>query len=534
MKNIQKITSKYSWGIWLFAFIWLILVSLDYINKHPAYFSSVEYFQYTKLYIFLAALIALIAFMYTSDKWPLARPPINGLSILAYMLIVSIACIVAHKNYSFSPTDTADLFHFFANAWILCAIVFFMLIAFYAFGDFIHRICLKSMINSNPVMNLALGIMAYCLVLFLLASIGMFQQAFLILVLVIFAGINYKAVFSVLKKIFLNPWKRDKLSVLGIVSFCILVYLFVLQFLANIAPYPAGFDSLNYYMNISQMVAKNQSLVEGYQPYYWSLFMATGYSILGRAELALELSFVGIVLVVIAAYRLAVYRLGLDKNLSLFCLLLFAIAPAQVNQMYTELKVDFAMLFFQILVLEYVLILLKRLNKDKEDKNNTIRKMVLMAIFVGLLSSFALGIKMLNMFMVFTVLVLFWWNGKDKAGIVGILCFSLLLFIVSGTDELSGLDKYHLSRDVVKIVLVVMMLVAFGMSFVKHKSLFIKRVVVSAVFGFSTVILILPWMAKNFSETKSLNPRTLLMGKSPGPGLNMSKIIKNYEKTKDQ
>lgn len=400
-------------------------------------------------------------------------------------------------------------------------------------GRVFYRRLLKKYINPNPVLDIAIGIMVFCVALFVAAALGLFMQNVIIALLFIFALVNLLYLVKSIKEFFIKPIEIEGLSWLGILSFCFLIFFLMMHFLANYAPYPSGFDSRNFYMNISKMMAMDGHLVEGYQPYYWSIFMGIGYSLFSKVELALELSYLGMLLVLLAGFRFGVKRLKLDTNIVLFCLLIFSVTPAIVNQMYTELKVDFAMLFYQVLCLEYVLILLKRLRTQGDETNlkTDIKVLLPLTILIGVLSSFALGIKMINMFMVFTIFILFWWHANEKAGLSAALSFTLLLFLFAGIDDLSGLDKYHLAGGPVKIVLALIVVGGFAYSFIKARKIFIKKAILSAVFLASTGLLILPWVGKHYSETKSLSPTTLLMGKNPGPGLTVKKIISNYEKS---
>ena len=54
----------------------------------------------------------------------------------------------------------------------------------------------------------------------------------------------------------------------------------------------------------------------------------------------------------------------------------------------------------------------------------------------------------------------------------------------------------------------------------------------SVLFGAIAIIPMLPWMGKNYVETKSLSPKTLLMGTAPGYKMNLNSFIKNYEDNK--
>jgi len=493
--------------------------------------SSVKYFQYPKLYIFLSIFFGGTAYLILGKKWTSLRKLVNGIMLLVYFFILGSALSLAHMDYAMSPSNMTQAFNVVWRGVFLVAVLFGFLLIMSSTGRIFYRRLLKNHINGNPVLDIGLGFMLFTLILFILGALGLFRQNFILAVLFLLAVFNISYLVGLARELLFRPIDLKGYNLMGVLSFLIVVYVLVFHFLYNIAPFPSGFDSRNFYMNISKLLADNGHLVEGFQPYNWSLVMGIGFAIAGKVGLALELSYIGIVLTMIAAYRFAVKRLLIDKNMVLFCLAIFILIPAVNNQMYTELKVDFAMLFFQILSLEYALILAKRVSAgiEKNDRKLVVRLLPL-TLLVGILCSFALGIKLINMFLVFTIVVLLWWSARDKFGTAGAVCLTLLLFLFAGIDELSGLDKYHLSEGIVKIILVIVMLGGFAMSFVRHRHYFIKRASITAVFIIATGVLILPWMIKNYVETNSINPRILLMGEDPGPSLNEREIINNYER----
>ncbi len=515
---------------WGFIFIWFVILLLDYINKHPGYWTSVEYFQYPKLYIFLSVFFGGLGLVYSKDRFDKWRLPVNGISLAIFSFILIIAISISHMNFAVAPTSSAELVHLITKAIVMLIGFTLFIMVMRSTGHVVYRRLLKDLINKNPILDIAMGLMVFVSILFLLGVMGQFKQNVIILVLFLMCVSNVFFLGKSMKSFFLKPMDLNGLSLLGVLSFCILSYVLIVHYLYNIAPFPSGFDSRNFYINISKLIAENNALVEGFQPYFWSIFIATGYAIFDRAEVALECSYLGLVLTVFAAYRFSRVRLKLDRNMVLFCLAIFVLIPAVANQMYTELKVDFAMLFFQILCLEYFLVLAKRLKLlDLGLSADLLRKNIGLVVLVGVLCSFALGIKLINMFLVFTIIVIIWWSSKDRYATIGILSLALLLFLYAGIDELSGLNKYHLSEPIVKAILALLMIGGAGMSFVKNRQVFIRKTIVTVVFLASTGVFILPWMIKNYSETKSLNPKTLLMGTDPGPKMNLRTMIKNFE-----
>ncbi len=520
----------------IFTIIWFSVILLDYFNKHPIYISSIKYFQYTGLYLTVGVIVALIIFHLKYDKWTGFKVPVNGLTITVMSMVFSFLLIFSHRNYAYTETSSSDLRSLFVNIWGVIGFIFLLFFVLKSMGRVVYRRLFKNYIKASYLVDLGFGIILFTLCLFALGLFGGISKSTIIALLFVFSLVNLFDLVQSLKSFFLSPVDTSALNILGIASFCFIVFYLLLNLIASLGPFPSGFDSRNFYLNISQLIAQNNGLVEGYQPYYWSLFMSIGFALFDKVELALMLSYSGIVLTVLAANRFAQRHLKLGQNIRYFCLLLFIVTPAVTNQMYTEHKVDLAMLFFQVLSLDYMMTLIKRLSSINEEKGlkSNLKELLPYVILVGLLSSFALGIKMINMFMVFTILVLIGWDSRNRFGILGIFCFSILVFLYAGVDELSGLNKYHLSIGFVKMALTLIMLASMIMSILRFRKSSMLRVWVTSVYLLCCGVFILPWIVKNFVEQKSLNPRILLMGKDPGPDVSLNKLINNYERSKNR
>jgi hypothetical protein len=298
------------------------------------------------------------------------------------------------------------------------------------------------------------------------------------------------------------------------------------NFLSIHVPFPSGFDSRNVYVNISQLISESGSLVEGYQPYNWSLLMSVGFIMFDYVELALGLSLSAIVLAAIGVYEFSSRTLRVDKNQSLFVIALFLVTPALVNQMFVEIKVDFGMLFIQI---ASIIVFFQWLSKSKTDGKTHYKLLVL----IGMLCGFGMGIKLINMFLVFVLLGLIWWRDEQRISLVGILLISVGILIFAGIDDLSGLKVYHKSIAITSIGCGVIGIGMLLYDFIKDKSASIRSLLYSSVLGLSLLVTFSPWIGKNFLESKSLNPKTLLLGKKSGPeNTSFFKIKSNYEKKK--
>ena len=163
---------------------------------------------------------------------------------------------------------------------------------------------------------------------------------------------------------------------------------------------------------------------------------------------------------------------------------------------------------------------------------DSIKKVLPGLMLIGLLCGFGLGIKMINMFLLFSILAMLWWQRDNRMSIICILFFTIALFLFAGIDEMSGLRKYHLNVNLLKWGSVALFIVTLSYNLLKHRSETIKKIAYSAAFLCFTGLSFSPWVVKNITETKSLNPKTIMIGGSTGPALNINSMTKNYKGSK--
>jgi hypothetical protein len=195
--------------------------------------------------------------------------------------------------------------------------------------------------------------------------------------------------------------------------------------------------------------------------------------------------------------------------------------------MFTEIKGDFGMLLIQI---ASILVFFQWYTKVKSDNTSSHYKLI---ILLGLLCGFGMGIKLINMFLVFIMISLIWWDEENIYGLASILLISVSVLIFAGIDELSGLQVYHKSIGITVVVSVALGLGLMVYGFIKQRQKTIRNLMYSTCFGVALLFMFSPWIVKNFSESDSLSMKTLILGNAPGPGVgNFQLIRQNYEKSK--
>lgn len=470
-------------------------------------------------------LLAIVAWYYNHriDKADNKYLRFNGLSIFLLINIIFAFVIIANKNYSYSPLNFSDLFVFQCKGALMVVLLYLFTALMRNFGRFVNQKVFLQ--KPHWSLDVATGLLSYGLIMFALGCFRFLNPTTLLMVFFVFALVKITYFFKGIINDMTKPLELDGINGLGWASFFVMVLFLSANFLSNIAPFPQGFDSRNFYVNISEAVALNSSLIEGFQPYNWSLIMATGSILFEHIHLTLGISFLGFVLCLVPAYKIATDYLDLNKNYVLCALALVSVSPAIANQLFVELKVDFGLLFFQLVSLWYFF----KLTRDNErpiTTNRIIRNYLLLGLLVG----FGLGIKLINLFLVFTLNILIWWSKKHVQGLYAVILLSTTFLMFSGVDETSGLADSHLSLGIVKIVSLVAGLALLGMSFMKDREYTLNRIMKSAIFVIGISLPMIPWIAKNAIESEDKSLKSLILGKNPGPDLNTTTIINNYEK----
>lgn len=506
----------------VFAVIWACLIALDYGNKHPGYFFAFKYFRFFSLYAFLGLIGVLCLLLknqlFKNEKGIKFRP----LYLVGLVLLLFFMIIFSYSSFGLSPSTFGHVMHYLMYSLKTALILLGFVILFKTVGSKISSLFFKTESKKSITVDIALGIIVFITFMFFLGLFGWLNSYSILGLVVAFTAIGFSKLKTTGLNLFWNPIDLRSYSALGILSFLFIVFFLSLNFLSVQIPFPGGFDSRNVYMNISKLIALDGQLVSGYQPYNWSLFMSIGYMFNDYAELSLSLAFLPVVLVAIGVYEIGIRFLNIEKNWLLFLIALVIVTPALVNQMFVELKVDFAMLLMQVAALITFFTWLP--SKERSPNIDTTRLLILL----GLLMGFGMGIKLINLFLVFVLLALIWWN-HHYSGLLGIVLLSLSILMFAGIDELSGLQVYHLGHKSVALVSAIIGLLLLGYNFVKERPRFIKSLVFSLAYGLSILLMFSPWMGKNYADTRSLSPNAILMGKSnKKEGRSALEIIRKY------
>lgn len=512
---------------------------LDYFNKQFIYWPSITHFKYTNLFLFLG-LIGILLSAYYNDlwffkKWP--RLPINGLAIFGLFMIVIWSVTLAYNKYWKAPLDYTNYLHLLGKGVFTLGCSYLMILSAYSSGNLVRQKLISDQ-KKNPfaLLDIAIGFMIYTFFLMILGVIGVLDQIVLLGTIVLLGLINYKASIDFIIKTIWTPIKKPSdLNFWGaLIMFFILVYISMNYFYTQ-APYPLGFDARNYYVNISKLIAEAGALVPGFQPYAWGLVMSTGYIAFNSPEITMFLSALGGILSLVAIYEFCKRYVNLSSNNAALVSLLYLLTPTVTNQFIIEFKIDLTLVFFQFVIINFVMWWLFESKKEKEGEellSNRIDRNAL--IIIGLLLGYCLSIKVLSVFIIFAVFAGLWWQSKDVVGVIGICALTIGLVLLAQLDSISGLREYHLSPNITSYGLLLTGVICMGYSFIKKKKVFINNVKALFLCGIVATAVFSPWVYKNYQFTKSTELTKLIMGDKPRPKLTPSIMAKNYKEFQKQ
>jgi len=225
VKNFSKIAKSI---FLVFSIIWVVLILLEYINKHYSYELAFYYFRYTAFCIGLLAFIVGSWFGLKRFVFKEGPPRFNGLSLISMVLFFFIAIIFANKNYGIQPFKFSELLHLFGWTSITALILFVFFFVMRSVGKLIYVRLLSQRMEESVSLEIAIGIMLFTTTMFFLGLFGLLSTNNLILAFFIFTISSVTYLLRTIKDFLLKPIDFPKLGLLGYAAFLLgLFYLCV-------------------------------------------------------------------------------------------------------------------------------------------------------------------------------------------------------------------------------------------------------------------------------------------------------------------
>lgn len=521
---------------------WVLVIFLDYWQKHPGHYYAFDRFSYTDLTIGLGILCAgVTGLVLVAKKKSLSiLRYFNGLSVWALSLAIISLCLWSYLLKTANPPidNISEFLTVLGRVSITALFTYSIVVVCYSLGQLLDVLLEVNLRNSGQtVTNIAAGMMVLVLFLFVCGIFGFLKFYILFMLLLFLLALNWRGAWQFIKASLFQPIELPKdLNVLGVASFFFLLFLICLNFLNIITPLPKGFDSLTLYINLPGLIRDYSGLVEGFQPYNWSLLMSIGYIIFDKTEVVMALSALGGLLSLFAMYELGKNWLRINANYLLFALLVFYSTPSIFHQSSDELKIDLGLLFICLCIILLFVEWLHRL-QNEEDHNQTISIFYYtgeqiqngsLLVLAALLMGFALGIKLTAFFIFFGLIAALWYALNGKLAFLGVCSIVLSAMFIVKLDDVSGLRQYHYTVEIWQWLLLAIGVGLLIWNFTTNKGQFKRSIYLSILITVITMIPFLPWVAKNYIETQSFSPKTLLNGKNVGPEMDMKIINTNW------
>lgn len=545
-----------------FMVVWVLFIFLDYLQKHPTHYFAFERFHYLDLTAVLAVLGGLVTFIVYQKKSGKNNflPKINGLSIFALSMLIISASLWAYQRKIINdpihilkpgsvPKVPIENFGEFltvlGSVGITCAFTYLIIVICFSVGE-LSTVLFESFMkrSGQAIVNIAAGIMILVMLLFFWGLFGLLKFYVVFLMMLFLLALNWRGAWRFVRNTLIDPIEIPKeLNWMGIISFFILLCIISFNAVSIVSPFPLGFDSLTLYLNLPGLIRDYSGLVEGFQPYNWALFMSLGHILFDKPEVVMALSSLGGILCLFAMYELGRNWFEINVNYLLLALLIFYLTPSIIHQSVDELKVDLALLFFSLIIVNLFVEWINRLDTESSP-DSPISGMFYftgdqvqngsLLVLAGLLTGFAIGIKLTALFIVFGLIVSLWYalNGTKSFVGIGLLIIGFVFFVKM--DDISGLRQYHYTVDTLKWLIALAGLLIMAYVYKKSDHQILRSFKLSLLFGLIMLLSFSPWIAKNYYETSSFSPQVLMNGKPSGPKMNMKIIQKNWELSKQK
>ncbi|MFK7983757.1 MAG: hypothetical protein AB8G86_27520 [Saprospiraceae bacterium] len=527
-----------------FCLLWAVFIFIDYLYYHPNYAVSLEYFQYFDTVIILSLIGAAVYWVINIKKLDVFLNYLtNGVGL--YLLFMLTCAVIIWTHYAKISQETLDFLSGLTYLGKISAILlacYFMVAVNYVLGDFIFNkfFSVSFKASVTRLVKLGLGITLYCLFFTIIAALGLFKMYVILPLLILILAIGWKAAIAFIKATLLKPLiAPQELNVIGFTSFFIVLIFVSLNVLANVRPFPFGFDALALYLNVPNLISQQGALIDGFSPYYWSIFMASGQTAFNMVEMSIALSAGGGILSLFAIYEIT--RKWLDVNFSFLITLLFYSLPLINYQSFRDAKIDLGLLFtlsiaFLVLIrwlsLENKEAFVKKIIPESKQKKKIIkgknksknvqtevvvRKEGFLAnkvsasnqliIILGILTGLALGIKLTALLFIFAVLTVF---SFVKGGTIGFVAnFALTIFIILIGELDTSLRAYHFGVANLQWVMLLLGLISLGYVWYTKRQQFISLISIAAIYIAFIALIYAPWPIKNYAETGTFSIETI-------------------------
>ena len=454
--------------------------------------------------------------------------------MLWVLIVIFIwAITISFNKYWQAPISLSNFAHLAKMSVFTLGISLILCAACYSVGNLLRCRLIGRRDHGGltlAMLDIATGFMIYTLILMAFGAFHLLNSWIMAAILAQMLLANYQKSISFFHG---TLWKRidsiEKFGFWGIFLGVLLIFYLTMNYLYSQSPFPLGFDARNYYINISRLIGDANGLVEGYAPHAWALVQATGYLLANSPELSLFISTLGGILSLFTMHELSVKHLKLSEASSVGICLLFIVTPAITNHWIIEYKIDLALLFVQLSMINAFIGWVKQKSLNSPDVLKRLEKKDFgFMILLGLVGGFTLSIKVLSLFLLFGLAIALWYYAKDWKGSIGVSSIVMGLIITLKLDEMSGMREYHLSANETGVALLIIGVALLLYSLIQSRKSFLSATSLISTFALCSLLTFGPWVYKNYVFSKSTNIMTLVLGGLPQTEFRAYDLIRNH------
>ncbi len=486
--------------------VWILLVVINYLIHHPAYFYAIIDGSYLKFLFGYSVLSAGAIFLFKNRKISL-----NGWKVYLLILFTELLLFQVYSNeiglIEKSSAASVGIF-IFKNILLQLGALLIFLFSFASGASLMSSFRENLSTSQFGIVSLSLGIGLVSLVLFSLGSFGIYYNWLMFPIMLIVLVFKRKAVLEQFKNIFLTPLATEGTSIVNWILSALLVVFVAYNLIGAHKIFPIGFDGASLYQNLSNLIFNSNELIAGGQAYGWPLFTSLGAVLFGKMSFSIFITHIVVIPCLWGVYELS--RLVMSEKASLFVTTVFYSLPATGFLAFHDEKVD---LGFLLIILAVLIFIIQYGKEVKFDFSISDTKSFKFFALIGLLLGFAMGIKYTAILAIVSLinLIVFSWGGYRS--LIVSSGFSLSFLFLFNIHKFGYLEISSSEKWMVVLLGIVVSGVTLTLSFRKiNWSSFPKLAKNLAILLCAAIIGFGPWMMKNIIETKSLSPKSILYG----------------------
>jgi hypothetical protein len=491
--------------------IWALWVLLEYMAFHPDHWQAVVNTPHLSMLVKLAGILALggigLAFRRRRLKHPDYRFKYRGIAIFGLFFGI---CLVVLHDYILSQDRLEGvamglrLGYFSFTTLLYLLALFFLTLTAHGVGDRVVQQFPLRYAESHSYLAIAIGFSLIGILLLILAFFSLLIPVVVWPVVLACFAWGWKANVSFAKILFFQSREFKEKQQWPILLLGLILFIFSIQLIAAIKPYPIGYDGASLYLNQPHLISQYGGLPDYGHAFNWGVVMSLGEILFGQVPISILLSHLMGVFAFWGVFLVA------RKWLSAPFALLAAAVPL-LSQYFgfhamADEKTDLAFLFFGIAAL--LLVFPEGIKKKKPNwmVRSGLSKLGNYApvwILVGLVAGYAFGIKYTGLFLLLGLGVIpFYRNGK-LLGALGYFLLAMSSVLLSGVYRLAYLPLSSSEALWLGSFLAIAGIVVLLVHFRRDLPAVLRPVGLVALMLLTAAIAYAPWGVRNVSQGAS-------------------------------